>query len=242
MRITFLSVFLLVALFLSGAQAQDQARIALDDARRFAKSGQYEYALERHVWFHNNACRIDPGYRGVRLSFALMNWVELGKKYPKAMEKLKSIKKNKTSRLYEGEFDLYLFQDVATINRYIGEIESTVELFKHFDQVDTKFAESIYCVADEDLFKFEEYSLSRKYLGNPMDRLDLARRQYQSGIKFAVSKGNHIPTREAYENIFKDEVKRIVIILDKNGERELALKIQSEALKIFDNPEIHNLI
>ena len=39
-----------------------------------------------------------PSYYGVRLSFALSDWVELGTLYPKALDTLKGIRAEKTSR------------------------------------------------------------------------------------------------------------------------------------------------
>jgi hypothetical protein len=54
---------------------KDKAEQALVDARRLAQTGDYAGALEKHVWFHDNALAIRPGYYGVRLSFALADWV-----------------------------------------------------------------------------------------------------------------------------------------------------------------------
>ena len=43
----------------------DEAQKALIDARKYTQSGDYEKALERYVWFHNNALDIRPSYYGV---------------------------------------------------------------------------------------------------------------------------------------------------------------------------------
>lgn len=237
MRILLVALFLLI----TSCQPVDQAKKALDDAERFAQQGEYEKALERHVWFHENALKIKPSYYGVRLSFALSYWVELGKKYPKAMETLKSIRDQKTSRLIAGEHNRELFHDVESINDHIAEMDATVELFEYLDRTNPQFAESIYDIADKSLFKSERYSLARKYLGNPKERFDIAKRNYQSGLEFSKNIVNDAPTRAVFERIFTDEVIRIVTILDKSNERESALKIRDEALKIFDSPEIKNV-
>jgi hypothetical protein len=64
--------------------ALDEARKALDDAREFSLGGKFKEALERHIWFHNQALEKEPTYYGVRLSFALSDWVALGRKHPEA--------------------------------------------------------------------------------------------------------------------------------------------------------------
>src|SRR4051812_22582627 len=57
---------------------------ALEDAEKFAREGKYQQALERHIWYHENALKYDQAQFGVRLSFALSDWAELGKVYPPA--------------------------------------------------------------------------------------------------------------------------------------------------------------
>ena len=58
-------------------------REAQDDAR----AGRYPDALAKHVWFHENALTYAPAMYGVRLSFALSYWVNLGNLYPPARTK-----------------------------------------------------------------------------------------------------------------------------------------------------------
>jgi len=51
---------------------------ALDKAEEYKREGKYAQALERQIWFHKNALKYAPAMRGVRLSFALGVWIELG--------------------------------------------------------------------------------------------------------------------------------------------------------------------
>ncbi|RYD32658.1 MAG: hypothetical protein EOP86_15195 [Verrucomicrobiaceae bacterium] len=78
---------------------------ALEAARQFEMAVKYAEALERHEWFHENTLRIDPLMAGVRLSFALGDWVRLGKKYPPAMESLRRIRDLKTRAIRTGAQD-----------------------------------------------------------------------------------------------------------------------------------------
>src|SRR6185503_2215938 len=108
----------------------DEAQEALNEARQFAEDGKFEEALDRHVWFHEHALEVRPSYYGVRLSYALSDWAELGKVYPKALETLKGIRDEKASRLLTGQTDRHLFHDVESINDHLNESVATVELFK----------------------------------------------------------------------------------------------------------------
>lgn len=227
-------LFTILFILIASCSDADQAQKALDDARKYAQNGDYEKALERHVWFHNNALKIRPSYYGVRLSFALIDWVRLGERYPKALETLKRIRDQKTLRLLSGEYDRELFHDVVSINDHLGDIEKTVIIFESFDLKNPKFAESVYDIASESLFMAEKFVIAIKYIGDPVERLESAKRDYLRGLDFANEIGNDDASRGSFERIFTDDVVQLIIILDKLGQRDSAEKIQALAIEIHD--------
>ncbi len=66
----------------------------LRDARDAARRGAHAEALEKYLWFHHHALEHRPSLTGVRLSYAISEWVELGNAYPPAREALESIQNN----------------------------------------------------------------------------------------------------------------------------------------------------
>ena len=102
----------------------------LEEANAFMSKGSFEEALRRHIWYDNHALEIDPAQTGVRLSFALSDWMELGRRYPKAKQALIDIRDNKTRELREGRGYSDMFQEVANINRELQDDEATYALFK----------------------------------------------------------------------------------------------------------------
>jgi hypothetical protein len=206
-----------------------------------AKKGDYEAALAKHVWFHENAVKVDPSYYGVRLSFALAHWVELGGKYPKALEKLRTIRDGNSSRILAGEVNRDLFHDVVSINRYLGESSRTVELFRGIDAANAKFASDLYDLADEALVDSREYDLTKKYLGDPMRRLGVAKRNYDEGKSFADRKSGDATLR-AFEANYTDEVVRIITVLRETKDHAGAKTVRDEALKTLDSSAIKNTL
>src|SRR5437016_1020215 len=103
-------------------------------AREFAiayrKEGKYEEALEMHEWFHFNALSIRPSLYGVRLSFALSEWMELAEIYPKAKERLLEIRSDETTKIKNGTWQFQDFHDVREISRKLKDERVSVELFK----------------------------------------------------------------------------------------------------------------
>jgi len=147
--------------------AKDEAQEALTAAKRLAAEGKFQQALEKHVWFHNHALEVRPSYYGVRLSFALSDWVELGKKYPKALVTLRGIRDEKTARLLAGNANRGLFHDVESINDHLKESSATVALFKKLDGAQPEFAASVHDLADEALIAAGEYGLRRSIWAIP---------------------------------------------------------------------------
>jgi len=224
-------------------RSEDKPKDALDEARQLAERGNYAEALQKHIWFHDHALESNPGMYGVRLSFALSAWVELGEKYPKALEALKEIRDKKTARLDGGEANRDLFHDVVAINEHLGQSPATVTLFKQIEARQPEFANSIFDLVDEALVEAGEYQLARNYLGDPADRLAIARRNYEEGLQFAETRSrNAAASRQAFENIFTEKALRLIVILDKTGDRTAARQIQSDVLKVLDNAKLRNAL
>jgi hypothetical protein len=236
------ALLLLLLATLCSCTPKDDAEDALRAARRLAAEGKFEQALEKHVWFHHHALEVNPGYYGVRLSFALSDWIELGKKHPKALVTLRSIRDEKTARLLAGEANRELFHDVESINDHLQESRATVDLFKKLEESRPEFGASVYDVADEALIAAGEHDLAKKYLGDPMDRFAHAKQRFEEGMEYARSSRNGDVSRKAFERIFADEIVRIITVLDRTGDSGQAREVQSKALIVLDSPAIRNAI
>ena len=230
----------LILLALCACSPRDRAKDPLDQARQLASQGKFEEALQKHIWIHNHALELNPAYYGVRLSFALSDWIELGNKYPKALATLKEIRDKKTARLLAGDADSGLFHDVESINDHLKESRATVDLFKKLDDTQSGFAASVYDLADEALIAAGEYGLAKKYLGDPMNRFATAKQQFDEGMQFAKTSRSGDASRKAFESIFTDEIVRIITVLDKTGDSDMAREVQSKALVVLDSPAIRN--
>jgi tetratricopeptide (TPR) repeat protein len=225
------------------ANAQDEAVRAYSEARRLAKVGDYEGALAKHVWYHENALSIAPAQSGVRLSFALNDWIELGSKYPKALETLKGIRDSKMAKLVGGEASRQLFQDfhdVMAINRSLKETKATVELFKRMAGANPAVSAEVYILAVDSLLEAREFALAKKYLGDPFEKLEAARKIFELSLEFSKTSGNPERSRQVFERMFTKTVVQILTILRETGDEETAKSIQAKALKSLDNETIRN--
>lgn len=143
----------------------------LNEARLDAMAGRYEVALEKHIWFHNNAVAIDEGMSGVRRSFALFDWLRLGQEYQPAMDKLRQIRGELFTRINDEGYDSGAFHDLVAINSVLDEESLTVEAFKHLDATNPEAARRAFNFANSALIKDKEYVLYGKYVAPRRDFL-----------------------------------------------------------------------
>jgi hypothetical protein len=164
------TVFLIVVMMIFACACSDPGdpEKVLARARKYYQQGNYEKALQDHIWFHDNALKYKPSLYGVRLSFALLDWIELGQKYPKAHNELIDIRNRKTALIKSGQGTLALFHDVKAINKYLNERAKTVELYKALTGCDFDLAKQCYCIAKEDLIAQQEYELCSRMMEAPM--------------------------------------------------------------------------
>ena len=212
-------------------------------ARRSFEQGKYEEALHHHISFHDNILKTEPAMYGVRLSFALSSWVDLGQKYPAALTALKDIRDQKTVRLAGGEQSVELFHDVESINEHLGEEAATVSLFKTIEGKSPTFARKVLGIAEDALVQGKEYKLARKYMGEPATVLESAKRLYEQDMKYAERNPRSDQSSErAFRNIFARRVLSLLTILRNTDDEARAKEIQAEALKIVDDDRIRNAL
>ncbi len=212
----------------------------LSEAKTDANARRYEDALAKHVWFHENALKINPGLYGVRLSFALGDWAELGAAYPPALEKLKSIRDSAADRVRESDQPHEDFHDFESINKTLKESGKTKDLFLWLDSHKPEIAKALFNLAQPALVEAKEYSLCGRYL-EPDKSFEQSRKNYRELKKMAqrqtaqnVSHGDRL--LDFAEKNFANQTTTLVALLVANERKADADRIAAEALKERNDP------
>jgi hypothetical protein len=238
------------------------------EAQELVEKGQYEEALQRHIWYHNHALQYGTGQTGVRLSFALADWVELGRRYPKAKQALIEIRDHDTQEFAEGRGYFDLFMDVHSLNQYLGEDEATYSLFKRIEQSDPPLAQQCFGVIEDLLVNHGEYDLCLGYIGDPQTAFEsihqsreqmkkwedqLSARRQEPARRFEeMAKTNSLytntpapflpePPRLADKN-FVAQTRQLIEILVGSNRKIDAEKIHDEALAVLNVPELQSAV
>jgi type II secretory pathway pseudopilin PulG len=237
----------------------------LNSAKSLMDEGSYEEALQRYLWYFDHS-RNDAGQRGVRISFALSDWIEIGRRYPKAKQALIEIRDGDAQKFSDGEGYSELFQEIAGINQYLGDGDATLALFKAIEQRDSQLAGQCFLFAEDLLVQKGEYETCRKYMGDPQTTFERIRQSWQQMKKFEeqntarneeqrkrieeMAKTNSVfahlpffPTPPPFaDKHFIEQTRQLIEILVATGGQLDAKRIQGEALVILNAPELQSAV
>lgn len=141
------------------------ARQVLQDARQDASAGRLAEAAEKHLWFHEHVLEREPSMVGVRLSFALHDWVALARRYPPAMAQLIAVRDATAARVEAGGMTgQRALTELTGINRLLRAPESTRDAFNRLLQRDPVVAERSVLEVLPALIELNEIALASQHL------------------------------------------------------------------------------
>lgn len=217
---------------------------ALKEARRLVKARDYAAALNQYIWFHEHALEHDRAMAGVRLSYAVMEWVDLGEAYPPARAALEAVRDTKTQALEDGSADRSLFLDVHAINRALGQPERTRDLFAVIAERDREFAKKCFPSAMDSLAELGEFSMARSFLDSPDE--ELARLAAHLKVQFRpkdLEPGRAgISIRDALIAVYANKVKTLLRILAGAGDEAEARRIYAAAMECFEDEQTRDQV
>jgi|SRR5665213_565768 len=225
--------------------------------------GRYDEALQSCLSVHNQI-KADQSFGLLVPLFS--DWVELGRRFPKARESLIEIRDHDVHEFSEGRGYSELFLEVNYINSYLNQADATYALFKTIHQQDKQLAAQCYYYVQDLLMQKGEYELCLNYIGNPQVNFDQFNRgleairelqqrrdEMQKEYPMPVPPVPRLP-RGAFKpltppdvgqmatNNFVGQVCKLVEILVATDHMADAEKIRDEAVAIIDDARLHSAI
>lgn len=215
------------------------------EAKTDTAARRYSEALAKHVWFHENALKYQESLYGVRLSYALEEWVKLGAVYPPALEKLKNIR-DQAAQNVRGEKEIRpAFHDFAALNQVLTEEDKTSELFVWLDTNKPSLAKAVFDLAQPALINAKQYLLCGPYIDADTSLQEMVQ-FYRVNQKMATSPPFDTPVQEADGTIFSlkdfgvksfcNGVATLVALLVLNDRKADADRVAAEAVKEWEDP------
>lgn len=204
--------------------------VILGEADADARARRYADALAKHLWFHDNALKYERGLYGVRLSFALASWAQLGKQYPPALQALKEVRDTTGRRLRESKGKRGDFHDFSSISEVLGEEEATADLFVWLDQNNTAMAKRSYGVAQNALIRAKYYQLCGKYI-DTKESLEMMLRLHREHQRMVGDSRFGTDFKEFAEKSFSHAASTLVALLVLNQRPGEADQVIAAVLK-----------
>jgi serine/threonine protein kinase len=229
-----------------------------DEVKTLMDQGRYEEALQRQIWYFNHAAKYGES-DSIRLTFGIMNWAELGRRYPKAKQALTEIRDRDAREFAESRGYSALFSEIQSLNRALQDDDATLALFKTLPQKDKQLAGQCYGYVEDLLMQKGEYELCLNCLGDPQMCFESARRGFESLIESQqrmaeIRKQYPVPAPQfagAFRppdmgqlatNNFVGQVCKLVEILVATGHKADAEKIRDEAVTVLDDPRLQSAV
>jgi hypothetical protein len=218
----------------------------LREASADARAGRYEDALAKHLWYHENAEKFDSGQTGVRRSFALSYWYNLGADYAPALAKFEETREGARKNVLEGKHSKHVwnaFADYASMSEQLGEEQKIAELFLELRDKNEKHAKRVYHLAERALVDAERFDVCGEFL-DAKRAMEREIKGYEMNLKFAKEReGEHGERlRDFGEQKFRHDAATIVVILAKNGKTDEAKELAQQARDAWDDKQLNEAL
>lgn len=207
------------------------------EAKADAQNGKYADALAKHVWFFQNSLKYEPALYGVRLSYALSDWIELGKVYPPALEKLKAVRDEAGTNVRNGKNVRDNFADFESINKELSDDSKTVDLFVWLDSNQKDSAKAVFDLAQPALIKSKQFPLLGKYIQNPFKSFEDAVGDYEMNARLAKDPKFGKRVQDFADKKFIKDTTTLIALLVVTDRKSIAETIVKEIKQQPDLPK-----
>lgn len=135
--------------------------------------GDYVKAHEKYEWYFENAEKLKPSLRGVRVSFCLAGWVDVAKEYPPAMKRITELKKNALKEFNETK-SIDAFRDFSCISQYLETGSEVLELFYNYHQSNKELSKKLFRHSYDFLVDKKEWEICAEYMDDFSKKYDLS--------------------------------------------------------------------
>lgn len=203
-------------------------------------AGRYADALEKHEWFHQEALKHNRALAGVRNSFAIAWWAELGAVYAPAKEALRKARDDAGAAVRAGRSPVDNFADFASINREIDDPLATVSVFLDLDKRDPALAKRVYHYAQDPLIDAKYFDVAARYIDPKVDLLGATDTYKRMAARPAPSKD--VDFTALNERYFGTTAARLIAVLVIANRRPEAEQLAKEALQVSSSDTVKSLV
>lgn len=218
----------------------------LREAQADARARRYEEALAKHLWYHQNTEEFDAGQTGVRRSFALSDWHDLGADYPPALVKFEETREASRMSVLESPHPKRVwndFADYAAMCEQLDEEQQIADLFLALRDKSEKHAKKVYPLAERALVDAGRFDVCGEFL-DPKRAMELEIKSYELNKQLAGEReGDHGQRLLNFgERKLRHDAAVIVAIVAQNDKPDDAAALAQQARAAWDDKELNEAL
>lgn len=195
----------------------------LNRVRMLVEAKKYPEALEGYQHFFE-ASRGASGMGGVRLSYVLFEWADLGRIYPPASEALRELAAQRRDEVLTGDGHFGRFHEYTAINRALNDEQETIDAFLALEQKSPEAAKGLYALVSNLLLEHDRLDVVGRYHNDPIYDYENLRHRREYALSQLRKKELHYSLREINRE-FDKGVKELIA-------KTLKMKMKTEADEI----------
>ncbi|MES2069316.1 MAG: hypothetical protein V4488_03135 [Pseudomonadota bacterium] len=209
----------------------EKARRILDQARQAVREQDYALALEHYEWFFDHALDEDQAsLYGVRLSYCLDEWAQVGEKYAPARARLEQ-KRAESIQQLELTRQAKKFHDFIALCRYTGMPALPVQQFLEYHRSDRELAREIYTFIREQLMAAGQWEVCGAYIEDADGQYAEALELFDISIAYARKNASLgvDDMEQRIEDMYVNKATYLVTVLSHTRRTEEAQRICERA-------------
>ena len=184
---------------------------------------KYPEALAAHQKYFKDSKGTSAS--GVRLSFGLSSWAELGKVYPPAHMALAQMATERKNSIYAGKADFGMFQEYSSINSYIDRQDESVETFLYVEKHYPAQTQDFFPLIEDTLISKKQYDIIKKYARDPILEFENLRNRREYSLSYLRKDSNNY-SLDQINTDFDQRYKVLLETTEKIGLNEEAAEIK----------------
>lgn len=216
-----------------GADSQE-LQITLQEARSLAQNGEFAEALEKHVWYHENSR--GTSHAGVRLSFALNDWKQLGERFPAAKEMLASLRDQAAKAALSDSPNPLAVSEVIAIDRTMENAKRSVEFINTLAEKHPAAAKASYWYIRDLLMENREYALCRHLAPEPEAEFKNVREAWHQSEGFPPN------VKPTVRQLQVRRLRQLIELLVATGDEDWARKFQERAVELTKDKSLESAL
>ena len=217
--------------------ANPDPQTILNEARADRAARRFEDALQKHVWFHNEALNHQPAMKGVRLSFAIGDWGLLASRYEPAMTALRAARASAADKVRSGVDVDDAFAELAAIDAELDEFWATQRDYRGLAARDEPAARQAFRSAANALIETKDFVTYARFV-DPQAEMQKLLRVHSD---MARNVGRFPGAGEMHERMLGEKAGRIIAALVLGGRTEDARAAATAAGAATAVPATHEV-